>query len=278
MKRMRIQILFVVLALCGLCFSEPASSWRLEPGDGDAVQTTVRQPGGVPEQPPAELQDRAPRGGGLQIIPLILIIPLGWLFFRSMNRRNEDRFDSSDDAGQGGRDRYSQEEDPENLREAYRRARAQWEWMEGAESSASGKSSSSPVAENAGPSGFNADEFLRGAKLAYTRLTEAFDELDADAAAPFASRAIVDGLRARAASGGTPTRTEIVLVEAELLEHTTDADKEEAVVLYDALVRRGADAPEPEQVRQVWRFRRNPGDPSSTWRLERMEPYSEPTS
>lgn len=279
MKPKLLYILCAVLAVCWLTASVPAQAWQWGQANETVSQTTAPQPGDAQASAPRQ-PSREPRGVGLQFIPIILIIPLAWLFFRGLQRRRDDQDSDFPSSGSGkGDSRFSQEDDPEHLREAYRRARAQWEWMEGGESRKPGEAAaSSRSASASADGGFDESEFLRGAKLAYARLTEAFDALDADAAAPFAAEAVVEGLRARARSGAVPTSTELVLVEAELLEHSESGESEEAVVLFDALVRRGNESPEPEEVRQVWRFGRDPRDPSSMWRLERMESYSEPAS
>lgn len=267
----------VLVALLWLCTPAPASAWSLPPaqdtGSGFAAQ---QNGGGLPDNQVApERETQSSRGFGMQIIPLILIIPLGWLFFRSISRRGRDQGEEGRPGSTSGPDEHTRDEDPQNLQEAYRRARAQWEWMTSEPTAGPKPGGKSPAAE---PGGFDKTEFLRGAKLVYSRLTEAFDKLDVEAAAPFAGEAVLEGLRARVASGARPASTEIVLVEAELLEHAKNENSEEAVVLYDALVRRGPDAAEPEQLKQVWRFSRDPRDPSSMWRLERMEPYSDPVS
>ncbi|WP_022661902.1 TIM44-like domain-containing protein [Paucidesulfovibrio longus] len=269
--------IFALVALLWLCAPAPSSAWSLAPEHGSGGAFAAQQSdGGLPDNQVApERETHSSRGFGMQIIPLILIIPLGWLFFRSIARRGRDQDEEGRPDSPSGPDVHTRDEDPQNLQEAYRRARAQWEWMT-SEPTAGPKSVEKPSGVE--PGGFDKAEFLRGAKLVYSRLTEAFDKLDVEAAAPFAGEAVLEGLRARTASGARPASTEIVLVEAELLEHAKKEDSEEAVVLYDALVRRGPDAAEPEQLKQVWRFSRDPRDPSSMWRLERMEPYSDPVS
>lgn len=277
--------------LLWLGMAGPAAAWSFGQDQvtsgGDAQQNLI----GDGPQPRLDLENdnRGSGGSGLQIFPLILIIPLGWFFLRRILRHHgrDDQDGQNSRNGQqdnSGQDSQMHGEDPENLQEAYRRARAQWEWMTGGDAAApggaksAGTAASSVSAPGAASGGFDINDFLRGAKLVYAQLTEAFDNLDADAAAPFADEAVLEGLRTRAASGARPGNTEIVLVEAELLEHTNTQDAEEAVVLYDALVRRGPDAAEPEQLRQVWRFARDPRDPASMWRLMRMESYSDPAS
>ncbi|MEF2144994.1 MAG: Tim44-like domain-containing protein [Desulfovibrionaceae bacterium] len=275
MSKTLIVTLLAGLAAFGLGGASPAYASSHTTLDADnQVMAAQALDGGAALEPlnrPAE--PPRPRGMGNSIFPLILLIPLGWILFRSLSRRrgNPDDVDPQGPARPSqGRDAYSQDNDPENLKDAYRHARATWDYMT---SEPNGSKAAAAVKDVAGQGGFDKTEFLHGAKLAYVRLSEAFDRLDADAAAPFASQAVLDGLRARAASGAEPVNTEIVLVDADLLEHTAENGRDEAVVLYDVLLRRGPDAREPEQVKQVWRFVRH--DVNDMWKLDRMEAYTE---
>lgn len=304
MKRIKRTLLTascVLAALLWLGAPTPARAWTFAPEDGKN-QSFGTQRDDASSSAPLSSPDTRDSGGMLaQLLPVVVLVGLGWLFFRGFSRRGRGpldgprdsensrefrkprppaRRDDADDSGaSSGPDRYRHDDDPAELQEAYRRARAQWEWLTADPSTrkAGDRDGRSP-APAPDPGGFDRSEFLRGAKLAYARLTEAFDTLDADAAEPFAAPEVLDGLKARAASGAQPTSTEIVLVDAELLEHVEHEDREEAVVLYDALVRRGPDAAEPEQLKQVWRFARDPRVSGSTWRLARMEPYHDPAA
>ena len=67
------------------------------------------------------------------------------------------------------------------------------------------------------PADFDAEEFLRGAKMAYNRLQAAWDSRDLNDIAQFASPAVMDAVRQQLAEETEPSKTEILLVNAQLL-------------------------------------------------------------
>ena len=68
------------------------------------------------------------------------------------------------------------------------------------------------------PADFNQEEFLRGAKMAYTRLQESWDRRDLDDIAQFATPAVLTELRAKyaevARKAGLRQRTDKMIVES----------------------------------------------------------------
>ncbi|WP_461208697.1 Tim44 domain-containing protein [Desulfocurvus sp. DL9XJH121] len=104
------------------------------------------------------------------------------------------------------------------------------------------------------PPGFDVDEFLKGAKLAFNRLQASWDARDMDDIAQFASKAVLDEVRSQAAQDPNPSRTEVLMVNARLLEAKQEGGVVLATVYFDALMRedRGGST---EQVREVWHFR-----------------------
>ena len=67
------------------------------------------------------------------------------------------------------------------------------------------------------PAGFDEEEFLRGAKAAYTRLNNAWDKRDLSDIAQFSTPAFQKEIQQQAAEDKTPGNTEIMLVNASLL-------------------------------------------------------------
>ena len=110
------------------------------------------------------------------------------------------------------------------------------------------------AAESAVPADFDQDEFLRGAKAAYTRLQASWDRRDLNDIANFATEDVMAELREQAASDPTPSKTEILLVNASLLEVRDEGDKRRVAVYFDVLMREDQRAAHPEQVREVWHF------------------------
>ncbi|MBR6673329.1 MAG: Tim44 domain-containing protein [Mailhella sp.] len=110
------------------------------------------------------------------------------------------------------------------------------------------------AAESAVPADFDQDEFLRGAKAAYTRLQASWDRRDLNDIANFATEDVMAELREQAASDPNPSKTEILLVNASLLEVRDEGDKRRVAVYFDVLMREDQRAAHPEQVREVWHF------------------------
>lgn len=103
------------------------------------------------------------------------------------------------------------------------------------------------------PADFDQKGFLIGAKIAFTNLQKAWDERDfAEIRGLTTDKVfaeIQDQLRASAATN----RTEILKLEAELLEVRELGSELEAVVLFDTIMREDANA-QAGQVREVWHF------------------------
>ena len=104
------------------------------------------------------------------------------------------------------------------------------------------------------PADFDQDEFLRGAKAAYTRLQASWDRRDLGDIANFATEDVMAELREQAASDPDPSKTEILLVNASVLEVRDEGDKRRVAVYFDVLMRENQNAAHPEQVREVWHF------------------------
>jgi predicted lipid-binding transport protein (Tim44 family) len=118
------------------------------------------------------------------------------------------------------------------------------------------------------PADFDAPAFLAGAKAAYEMMQKAWDEGDlAELRALTTDKVfgeLQDQLRER---GGQPNRTELLKVEAELLEVRDLGSDREAAVLFDVVMRESAEE-EPVQVREVWHFVRPRNSRQPTWFLD----------
>ena len=103
------------------------------------------------------------------------------------------------------------------------------------------------------PAGFDVEEFLRGAKMAYTRLQASWDKRDVSDIAQFATDAVVQEIKAQAAADPNPSTTEVLLVNAQLLSVTEEDGAQNATVYFDTLLRE-APRTDTTQVREVWHF------------------------
>lgn len=119
------------------------------------------------------------------------------------------------------------------------------------------------------PAGFDTEEFLQGAKLAYNRLQASWDKRDLNDIAQFATPAVLDALREQLAQDPNPSRTEIILVNAQLLEMTADGADERAQVYFDVLLREDPQQQTPSNAREIWHFVRE--RTNGTWKLDGIQ-------
>ena len=120
------------------------------------------------------------------------------------------------------------------------------------------------------PAGFDEEEFLRGAKAAYTRLNNAWDKRDLSDIAQFSTPAFQKEIQQQAAEDKTPGNTEIMLVNASLLSVDTVGDEQIAQVYFNVLLREDPSQEAPIDVREIWHFVR-PASGDGTWKLDGIQ-------
>jgi predicted lipid-binding transport protein (Tim44 family) len=119
------------------------------------------------------------------------------------------------------------------------------------------------------PAGFDTEEFLRGAKMAYTRLQSSWDKRDLEDIAHFATPAVLEKIRGDIAASPSPSTTELLLVNAQLLHMESTNGEERAEVFFDVLMRENPDQPAPASVKEIWHFLRPGADGS--WKLDGIQ-------
>ena len=119
------------------------------------------------------------------------------------------------------------------------------------------------------PEGFDAEEFLRGAKMAYSRLQSSWDKRDLDDIAQFTTPAVLESVREQLAAEPNPGTTEVLLVNAQLLGVENEGDEQRAQVFFDVLLRESPDQQAPSNVREIWHFVRPPS--GGTWKLDGIQ-------
>lgn len=121
------------------------------------------------------------------------------------------------------------------------------------------------------PADFDTAAFLSGAKAAYEMMQQAWDAGDlAELRALTTDKVfgeLQDQVRAR---GSAPNRTELLKVDAEVLEVRDAGPDREAAVLFDVLLRE-APGDSPTQVREVWHFIRPRNSRQPTWLLDGIQ-------
>jgi predicted lipid-binding transport protein (Tim44 family) len=121
------------------------------------------------------------------------------------------------------------------------------------------------------PPGFNVDEFMKGAKAAYHRLQDSWNRRDLEDIRQFTSPEVWEEIHRQAQEQPVAEKTEIVLVNGQLLEVNTEGEDTVASVHFDVLMRETPEEERPKQVREVWHFSRKDNVPGSFWRLEGIQ-------
>jgi predicted lipid-binding transport protein (Tim44 family) len=121
------------------------------------------------------------------------------------------------------------------------------------------------------PEGMDETEFLTGAKALYTRLQASWNRRDLEDIAAFTSPEVLAEIERQAAEDPTPDRTDILMVEARVLEVRTSGSETVIAVLFDALLREDQEAAQSSQVREVWHISRDESAPNPEWVLEGIQ-------
>ncbi|MDE7240397.1 Tim44-like domain-containing protein [Desulfovibrio sp.] len=206
-------------------------------------------------------------GGFLDIIIIGLLIYVGLkLFARFRNRQSQEPAPAG--GGLFGASRPDLSND--SASQPFARSNTQatgWDALR----NLTGQGSEPPAAEPGVdvPAGFDVDEFLRGAKMAYTRMQQAWDRRDLDDIAQFATPAVMQALREQMAAEPGPSHTEIMLVNAQLLGAENEGDDQRAQVFFDVLLRERPDQDAPSSAREVWHFLREGAN--GTWKLDGIQ-------
>lgn len=119
------------------------------------------------------------------------------------------------------------------------------------------------------PAGFNVEEFIKGAKMAYTRMQQSWDKRDLADIAQFATPAVMNVLKEQLAVDKTPGHTDLIMVNAELLGVETSGNEQRAQVYFDVLMREDPSQPTPSSVREIWHFLRT--SQNGNWKLDGIQ-------
>lgn len=199
-------------------------------------------------------------GGGLMDILLIgLLVYLGFKLFAAFRNRR-----TPAQAGAAARSSY---ESNAHTASMHRENMAGSGWDNLRTNAAGAASQTSP--NSAIPQDFDVEEFLRGAKLVYNRLQASWDKRDLADISQFATPAVQEALREQMASDPQPSKTEIVLLNAQLLSVEEEDGQQYAQVFFDPLLRETPDQETPSSAREIWHFVRSGSD--GNWKLDGMQ-------
>lgn len=101
------------------------------------------------------------------------------------------------------------------------------------------------------PAGFDANEFARHAKLNFVQMQAAHDAKDLSTMRDFLAPGLYREIEADVRAAGAPQKTEVVTLDAEVLDVTTENDLYVVSVRFSGLIRETA-GDEPQQFSEVW--------------------------
>ena len=82
---------------------------------------------------------------------------------------------------------------------------------------------------------------------------------------------VMEDVKKQAAEDPNPSPTDVLLVDAKLLEVRKQGAVTIASAYFDTLLREDPKADRPEQVREIWHFTRHDDIPGDTWRLDAIQ-------
>lgn len=216
-------------------------------------------------------------GGGMGFLDILLIGVIIYFAVKLLRRRGQT---SGDAPAQGGW-QAPPSSSPDTSEDARARAAQNWDALRskpeagGTGGFGAATATPEPAAETvAGPTvpdGFIVPEFLEGAKTVYARLQHSWDRRDLDDIALFTTQEVLEEIKRQAALDPKPSKTELLLINARLLEFKEEATDTVVSVYFDVLLREDASEDKPRQIREVWHFSRPTGDLNANWRLEGIQ-------
>jgi predicted lipid-binding transport protein (Tim44 family) len=121
------------------------------------------------------------------------------------------------------------------------------------------------------PQGFDQNDFMKGAKAVYSRLQNSWDKRDLGDIRQFTSKEVWEEINRQAQEDPKPSKTEILRVNARLLEVASSNSHTVASVLFDVMMRESKEEDMAGEVREIWHFSKDDKDPKSFWVLEGIQ-------
>ena len=124
------------------------------------------------------------------------------------------------------------------------------------------------------PEWFDQEDFLSGARSAYTLLQEAWDSGNLDEIKALTTESVYAEISRQHAEDNSQDTTRILQLNAELIDFNESAEQVEAAVLFDALLGEADPQGNNEratQVRELWHFVRKSNSEQPTWYLDGIQ-------
>jgi len=134
-------------------------------------------------------------------------------------------------------------------------------------SSGAGAGAATPTASANIPADFQVEPFLRNAKTSFIRLQAANDARDVNDIREYTTPEMFAEISMQISERGSePQKTEVVTINADLLEVAVTDDLAIASVRFNGQLREAPNAA-PEAFDEIWHVQKNPKDPKSVWLL-----------
>ncbi len=189
-------------------------------------------------------------GGFLDVIIIGLLIYFGLKFFRNrqQNQNNAQTY------------RQAQTYQDEDAQGPNTQGSSAWDNL---------RSERAPRTDVQTSGTFNTEEFLEGAKKLYVRMQESWDLRDIEDIKQFTSPIMHKDIEEQFKEDPNPSKTELLLINAQVLEVKQEGNYEQVAVLFDVLMKE-AENENNEQVREIWNFSRNKAD-NGSWVLDGIQ-------
>ncbi len=126
------------------------------------------------------------------------------------------------------------------------------------------------------PADFDQQSFLDGAKRAFEMMQKAWDERDLGFIRQFSTDKVFAEIQDQLREIEGDNKTDLLKLEAELLEVREVDGTQEATVLFNAMMREyDSEDSRPEQVREVWHFIRQSDSKDKAWYLDGLQQLEE---
>ena len=120
------------------------------------------------------------------------------------------------------------------------------------------------------PEGFDQSAFLSGAKIAFTMLQKAWDDRDLSEIRGLSTDKVFAEIQEQIKASTTENHTDILKLNAELLEIREVGTELEATVLFDVIIREDINT-QTEQVKEIWHFVKPKNSIQPKWLLDGIQ-------
>ena len=201
--------------------------------------------------------------GGINFMDILLIGLLIFFAVKLFKGRRAREADMSTSTGQTIRSDHPYQRAQQNTGSA-------WDNLRSAPASSDSDQGYSGQAEGGHiPADFDQEDFLKGAKILFSRMQASWDKRDLDDIRQFTSDEVYNEVKSQAQEDPGPSQTEVLLINAKVLEVKEEGGQTMVTVYYDVVMREDPNQSSTSQVREVWHFIKS--DQGDMWKLEGIQ-------